>query len=1243
MQRFTGNDNGDRVRTLVRLLLWLLPGAVVLVAALAALLWLVDVNLYRGQIERHVSAAFGRDVVFEGPLGLERSLAPRFTVEGLKVANPQWASRPYLATAKKFAVRVALLPLVTGKLEIVSLEFDGVDLRLEKRVDGSNNFRFGESTGPAALPLVEHLSLHDVRVAYLAPEIEELRLHLSELAARKLRGQALELEAHSTVNGVPLGIWLRGEPSGENPPRGLWQASLLAELGKTTLRVESDAVDPNDWDRGAYRVELLASNLDELGALAGLALPDAAPLELGASISFDRAAYAAIEDLSARLGDSDVQGRLRWDFLLQPPVVRGRLDAQRLDAGGLGLADTTASDSDAAAAKHRELAFDVGTMASLDLDVELKVERLEGLSLAAHDIAVRARADRQQLNLAVLGATLDEARIEASARLPWGAQLAALAPESIGLPALIEHAELDFHANAPDSVYRYVTKLMGSPLKLSFDSLKVKARPGTALSIEAQGEFNQQPLSATLESEPLAALLSRPAGPWRDLTLKVRGDTLRLDASGSVAQPFQAEGFDIGYSASGDAASLPPVPASWSLSGRYRDQAARKVLVFEDLALSIGRSDLSGQATVQLDDQRPRLITRLTSERLQLDELLPEPGAAQATSTVWEQPLAIGGLAAMDLDLEFGAQRLEGLAMPLQDLRLHVQADRERLTLAPLAATLDDMEVEGRFQIPWGEGLVEDDGELSARRLLQKADIALSGHPPPGGLRHRTRLVGQPVDLELGDFNASARPGQPVQLSVSASFDERPVQVKLRAEPLSELLRRPTGPWRKLVLDVQGNDLAVEASGSIARPLEAGGFDIRYAVRGAEVATLLPLFNLMLPIEGAFTLTGHFADLPGRLVFDDLNIRYGDSDINGRISVYQGEPRPRLVADLYSEQMYLSKLIPVSETETAPGAESRVIPDYDLPVERLREMDGELSFRGKRLRTTAGDLGDISFKATLRDAVLELDPFRVRGWAGARIESSITIDARQDPPHMSLEWIGRELNYGVLLEQAGFAETVEGTLDVTLRLAGEGRTRREFLSSADGQLIVVGERGRFGSRRLDLWGSALVTTMLSSEWRREDVTELNCIVARIGVEDGVASSDKFIVDTPRITIAATGTLDLESEGLNLIIAPRPKRTTLLSLANPVQLSGTLAAPEVDVTVLPRNRVAAAGTGMLAGLINPGYLIFTFAQTGGGRGNSCATAVAEAMALKGTLDPDAELPRETPRRFSLLPGCTRAAR
>jgi uncharacterized protein involved in outer membrane biogenesis len=127
-----------QVRASIKLLLWLFASISALLAVLVALLFFVDVNLYRTQIEQHVSTAFGREVVLEGPLNLEPSLTPRFTVSDLKIANPDWASRPFLATVEKFDIRVSLLPLLRGDLKILSLEFHGVDLLLEEAPDGSN-------------------------------------------------------------------------------------------------------------------------------------------------------------------------------------------------------------------------------------------------------------------------------------------------------------------------------------------------------------------------------------------------------------------------------------------------------------------------------------------------------------------------------------------------------------------------------------------------------------------------------------------------------------------------------------------------------------------------------------------------------------------------------------------------------------------------------------------------------------------------------------------------------------------------------------------------------------------------------------------------------------------------------------------------------------------------------------------------------------------------------------------------
>jgi uncharacterized protein involved in outer membrane biogenesis len=1242
MQLLAGHENGIQVRTPIKLLIWLLAGISALLVVLVSLLVFIDANLYRTRIEQHVSTAFGRKVVLEGPLNLEPSLTPRFTVNGLKITNPDWASRPFLATVDKFDIRVSLLPLLRGRLEIVSLEFRGVDLLLEKTTDGTNNFTFGASGEPAALPTIEHMSLYDAAIAYAAPEGPVRRLHMAQVSARKVPGQLVELDADTTLNTLPMAISLRSEPRNDGQPNGPWHVTLLVESGDISLRVEGSLANPANWHQGEYRFDLKGRRLDDLETISGVTLPGVEPIELGANIRFSLDEYLAVSDLTGQLGASDIQGNLHWDMSTSPPAIKVRLESQQLQAGDFGIGDPQTRNADQGHTEFWNQPLAISTLGAVNLDIEVQVQRLDGLAKPAQDIVLTAYADREQLRFAVDRATMEDAHITAEAAVPWGERLMALVPQAVSLKSLLQHAELDIRAQATGAIHRYETTLMGEPLDIELSSIELTARPDNALVIRAEAALNEKPVTVKLQSEPLAALVQSPAGPWQTLALEVRGNDIRLDATGSVAHPLEAEGFDVRYALSGpDIDVLLPLQGAWSLTGHYADKPDRHVI--DELKVTLGRSDIGGRIVLHQGGQRPRLAANLDSGQLHVDEILQDTVGETPAIADLDQPLDIGELGAVDLDVEVRVQQLEGLAKPVQNVLLSVHANEQNLTLEPVRATLAGARLDARARLPWGERLAAlGKNGVSITQLVQHADLALQAQVPDELLHYQVAVMGHPADLALAGLEASARPGEALQVDATATLDGKPVQVKLEVEPLAKLLQRPTGPWQDLALEVQGGDISLQASGSVERPFEARGFDIQYSLRGAEIDTLLPLSNLVLPLSGAYSLTGHFADLPDRVVFDKLKITSGSSDIGGRISVYHGEQRSRVVANLDSEQIYLRELLPVSETEAVPKAEQRVIPEYNLPIERMREIDGELHFKGKRLRTAAGDLGDISFSATLQDGVFRLDPFRVRGWAGALIESGATIDASQDPPKIAWQWVARQLNYGAVLEQSGFAETVEGTLDITLNLSGSGRTRYEFLGNADGQLVIVGQEGRFGSRQLDLWGSDLVTTMLSREWHRENVTDINCLVARVRIEDGIASSDDLLADTQRITIGAAGTLDLESEELNLVLAPRPKQASLISLTSPVQITGTLTSPEVEVTVLPRNRMAAAGTGLLAGLVNPGYLLFTFSRTGSGQANPCAAAVEEAMVMKGRADELDALPATvSPKRFSLLPGCTPA--
>jgi uncharacterized protein involved in outer membrane biogenesis len=953
-------------------LAWVLSGLVTLPLVLFGLLYTTDLENYRGPISRHVSAALGREIEFGGPITLEPSLTPRLVIEGLAIANPDWASRPALALVEHFKVKAGLLPLLRGELEIKALEFHGVDLLLEEGPGESNNYSFGRPGRRTVLPAIEHMLLYDARLAWLPYEGIAKSVHLRQVRVRKVPRQPVELELATELKGLPLQLSLRAEPGGDSWPWGPWQTTAELELADASLKLTGTVPEPSQWYRGAYRFELEGKSLGKLEPLLGLDLPAWGGYRLGGDIRFNLDDYLVISDLSGEIADAELAGSMRWEL--------GELNTR---------------------------------------------------------------------------------------------------PGS--LQSVLESGEFELQARGVGALWQQEFAFSGKPVRLSLQQVEVTADPGSFLAIHAQASLNDTRLALDMQAPTLAQMVQNQDGPWQNLNLKV------MDHAGE-----------------------------FELAGNYRQQPDRHEL--EGLSLRFGHGTLYGRIALHLAQGRP--LPRL------------EPG-----------------------------------------------------------------------------------GELNLPGLLQLVELELTANVPGGLFPAPLPLLGRDLNVELAGIQARLQPGQPLWLTTEAIIEGAPIQLSLRAETLQQLAARPAGPWRGLELQGKGEGLGFEVAGDVEQPLEARGVDAAFTLEGSDISKLLPLLDLVLPLQGAYSLSGRINHTPEAVLFDDLKVSFGRSDIGGRVQVFPGEERPRVVMELSSEQLYLLELLPAGDTAGAAAAPERVIPDFQLPLQRIREIDAQLRFSARQLRTAVGDLGGIDLALSVQQQRLSLDEFLVRGWAGARVEASGSIDAAQDPPAVGLQLSAREFNYGALLQQAGLVESIEGTLHVTVALTGKGRSAHGFLGSANGNLIVLGKQGSFGSRRLDLWASDLVTTMLSPNWHREDVTQLNCVVARVGIDNGVASADALLVDTNRITIGASGTLDLQSEEINLVFAPRPKSSSLVSLASPVVVTGTLAAPAVEATVLPRRRLAAFGGGVLAGLINPAYLVFTFSQLGSSSSDPCVATVEAAEAAK----------------------------
>jgi uncharacterized protein involved in outer membrane biogenesis len=203
----------------------------------------------------------------------------------------------------------------------------------------------------------------------------------------------------------------------------------------------------------------------------------------------------------------------------------------------------------------------------------------------------------------------------------------------------------------------------------------------------------------------------------------------------------------------------------------------------------------------------------------------------------------------------------------------------------------------------------------------------------------------------------------------------------------------------------------------------------------------------------------------------------------------------------------------------------------------------------------------------------------------------------------------KDLNFLLLLSKMDVTDLVEVKIDLLIDISGSGATRCSFLGNAAGSITITGGSGQIREQKIDLWAD-LIPTMLSSRWQRKDLTEVNCVVAHIELKEGFAEIEDLILETQRITIAGSGMLNLETEALDLLIAPKPKQPSPVSLAKPVKIKDTLAEPGVAAVKISRKGQLTV-TGTLSALINSVSLIFAFSDTGTGEANPCKLAVDRA--------------------------------
>ena len=434
------------------------------------------------------------------------------------------------------------------------------------------------------------------------------------------------------------------------------------------------------------------------------------------------------------------------------------------------------------------------------------------------------------------------------------------------------------------------------------------------------------------------------------------------------------------------------------------------------------------------------------------------------------------------------------------------------------------------------------------------------------------------------------------------------------------------GGQNRLELHIRGASTIADVIGTLPGATEIEGADLRVDVRGRNLADLFEVMGVAVPDTRGYRLKSALTKLGPEWRFTGVNGRFGESDLAGKFTVINREPRLMINASLRTRILdivdagpfigYNPDRLAARGATTMVGGAPRVLPDAPLRAEALRNFDAKVDWHVRAVRAPdLPSISNITLGLTLDDRLLTLSPLNF-AMARGRVSSDIVINARVPAVVTDYDIRLSPTPMGTLLRGFGVIEAgTTGTIKARAQLKGTGDTVHDSLSTANGRIAFIIPKGTLWTRNVQLSELDIgVFIQKMFEKKLKEPVQINCGLIAFTVRNGIGAADPILIDTAGNVVAGRGGFSFKNESLDLAIEADAKKFSLFSGQSPVGINGWFAAPRLDV--ISGELAARAGIGLgLGALVSPLASIISFVDVGDAKAADCGPVLAGASARR----------------------------
>ena len=379
---------------------------------------------------------------------------------------------------------------------------------------------------------------------------------------------------------------------------------------------------------------------------------------------------------------------------------------------------------------------------------------------------------------------------------------------------------------------------------------------------------------------------------------------------------------------------------------------------------------------------------------------------------------------------------------------------------------------------------------------------------------------------------------------------------------------------------------ALHARGRIGRSGATSPLDLGLRVSGPDLAALHARLGEVLGAE-AFVASARVLGSLQTFELLDLDAQLGASRVAGMLKIERGDPL-RISGEVTSQMLDLDRWLAREQQQDAPTGPVPTHIFDDTPVMQFARDDLQLDLL---VRVAQADLGnaqlrDLELGVFLDEQELRLDPINLRDQWGASVTGRLAIGAAAGLPRLRASLAGQNVRLG-LAAAPGQPLEAYPPMDITLLLDGAGATQHTLVASLNGTIRAYLGRGRI--IRIKTGPDEFLTKLfavLNPFAARSQFTEMDCGVLAADIVNGRVALEPIVIRTRELTILSQGSVDLNSEKLDLQFQTKPRTgigVSTSTLIRPfVRVGGTLATPALELD--PKGAVMSGGAAVVtAGL------------------------------------------------------------